>query len=109
MRTVEPVAHELLSRHAFALRDLRLVMREDVVDPATVDIDLVAEQRRGHGAALDVPARTARSPGRIPFYVAVFFVPRFPQCEVTDVFLVIFVVLHATGRLQLREIEMREP
>ena len=47
--------------------------------------------------------------GRIPFYVAIFFVPRFPQCEITDVFLIVFIVLHAAGRLQLREIKMREP
>ena len=78
MRAVQPIAHKLLSRDAFALRDLRFVMREDVVDPAAVDIDLVAQQRCGHGAALDVPAGTTRSPRGIPFYVAVFFVRRFP-------------------------------
>src|SRR5437773_9362963 len=109
MRAVQPIAHKLLSRDAFALRDLRFVMREDVVDPAAVDIDLVAQQRCGHSAALDVPAWTTHSPRGIPFYVAVFFVPRFPQCEIAYVFLVVFIVLYAAGRLQLREIEMRQP
>src|SRR4051794_14438611 len=62
MRAMQPVTHELLSRHAFALRDLRLVMREDVIDAAAMDVDLIAQQRHGHRAALDVPAWTARSP-----------------------------------------------
>ena len=67
-------------------------MREDVVDAAAMDIDLLAQQCRGHRAALDVPAGTTRSPRRIPFYIAVFFVPCFPQCEITYVFLVVFIV-----------------
>src|SRR5215510_11948309 len=95
MRTMQPVAHELLSRYTFTLRDLGFVMREDVVDAAAVNINLVAQQCCGHRAALDVPAGTAWSPWRIPFHVAVFFVPRFPQREIADVFLVVFVVLHA--------------
>src|SRR5437763_6252186 len=108
MRAVQPVADEFLSRDAFALRDLRFVMREDVIDTAAVDIDLVTEQCRGHRTALDVPAGPARPPWRIPFHIGVFFIPRFPQREIADVLLVVFVVLYAPGRLQLREIEVRE-
>src|SRR5215471_17588037 len=97
MRAVQPIAHEFLSRDAFALRDLRFVMWEDVVDPAAVDIDLVSQQLGGHCAALDVPARTTRAPRGIPFYIAVLFVPRFPQCKIPYVFLIVFIVLHAAG------------
>src|SRR5262249_30168066 len=86
----------------------RFVVRKDVIDPATMNVDLVAQQRSGHRAALDVPAGTARSPRRIPFNVVILFVPGLPQSEITDVFLVVFVVLYAACRLQLREIEMRE-
>ena len=81
-------------------------MRKDVIDTAAVDVDLIAQQRCGHRAALNVPTRTARSPGRIPFHVPVFFVPRFPEREIADVFFIVFVVLHAACLSQLREIEM---
>ena len=40
--------------------------------------------------------------------LAIFFVPRFPKREIADVFLVVFVVLHPAGRLQLRQIEVRQ-
>ena len=43
MRAVKPVAHEFFSGDAFRLGDLRLVMRENVIDAAAVDIDLIAE------------------------------------------------------------------
>ena len=45
MRAMQPVANELFPGHAFALCDLRFVMREDVIDAAAVDVDLIAEQR----------------------------------------------------------------
>src|SRR6478735_768688 len=99
MRAMQPVPHELLSGHAFALCDLRFVMRKDVIDTAAMDIDLVAEQRHRHRAAFDVPAGTTRSPWRIPFHVAVCFVPSFPQRKVANVFLVVFVMLHSACRL----------
>src|SRR5919106_3630953 len=67
MRAMQPVTHELRFRHAFALRDLRFVMRKDVIDAAAVDVDLIAQQGRGHGTAFDVPAGTARSPGESHF------------------------------------------
>ena len=41
MRAVKPVAHEFSSGDAFRLGDLRLVMRENVIDAAAVDIDLI--------------------------------------------------------------------
>src|SRR5262249_45491723 len=108
MRAVQPVPDEFLSSDAFALGDLGFVVRENIIDTTRVDIDLIAEQRSSHRAAFDVPAWSARSPWRIPFHVPIFFVPRFPKRKVADVFLVIFVVLHTSGRLQLGEIEVRK-
>jgi hypothetical protein len=35
------------------------------------------------------------APWRIPFHIAIFFVPRFPEREIADVLLVVFIVLHA--------------
>ena len=43
---MQPVAHEFLPRAALALRNLRLVMRENVVHPAAVDIQFRPQQRR---------------------------------------------------------------
>src|SRR5256886_12608205 len=84
------------------------MMRENVVHAATVNVDLIAEQRGGHCAAFDVPARAAATPRTFPADVAIFFIPRFPKREIANVLFVVFVVLYAAGRLQLREIEMRE-
>src|SRR5450759_4844818 len=105
---MQPVADEFLSRDSFTLCDLRFVVRKNVIDAPTMDVELIAEQLRGHRAAFDVPARAARSPWRLPFHVAVFLIPCFPKREIANVFLVVFVVLHPPGRLQLREVKVRE-
>src|SRR5438132_1363895 len=71
MRAVQPRPHKLFSGHAFALRDLRFVVRKDIVYTAAMDVDLIAEERGRHRAALDVPAGTSWSPWRIPFHIAI--------------------------------------
>src|SRR5262249_20900791 len=96
MRAMQPVADEFLSRHAFTLGDFRFMVRKNVIDSAAMNIDLVAEQCCRHRAALDVPAGPAWSPWRIPLHIAVFFVPCLPEREIPDVFLVVFVVFHAS-------------
>ena len=83
MRAVQPVAHEFFPVHAFALRDLRFVMRKNIVDAAAVNIDLLAEERGCHRTALDVPAGPARDPMDFPSHFAVLFIPRFPKREIT--------------------------
>src|SRR5207244_8036416 len=98
MRAVQPYPHKLFSGHAFALRDLRLMVRKDIVYTAAMDVDLIAEERGRHRAALDVPAGTSRSPLRIPFHIAIFFVPRLPKCEVADGFFVVLFMVQAAGR-----------
>ena len=108
MRAVQPVAHKLSARAAFALRDLRFVMREDIVHAAAVDIEFRPEQRGRHGAALDVPAGPARPPGRVPAHVAILVVPRFPEREVAHAFLLVLVVLDAAGGPQFIEIQVRQ-
>ena len=64
---VQPEARERLAAvGAFALRDFVLVVRELQVDAAGVDVDGLAQVRLGHRRALDVPARAAAAPGRVP-------------------------------------------
>ena len=64
---VEPVADE---RHGAGVRlglgDLVLVVREDEVLAAAVDIDLLAEVLQRHRRALDVPAGAALAPRAVP-------------------------------------------
>ena len=51
---------------ALGLGDLVLVVREGQVQAARVNVDRGAEVLVDHGRALDVPARTALAPGRLP-------------------------------------------
>src|SRR5882724_7311938 len=97
VRAMEPAAHKLFPRASFRLRDLCFVMRENIVHPAAMNIELIAEQLRRHRAALDMPARPAVAPRTTPFYRAVCFIPRFPEREIADVFLVVLVALHPAG------------
>jgi len=57
---VDPEARELAAGGPFALGDLVLVVREDQVDAAGVDVDRrLAEQPQRHRRTFDVPARTS--------------------------------------------------
>src|SRR2546423_7801899 len=108
MRAMRPVANELFPAATFRLRDLRFMMRKDIVHAAAMKIDLFVEERGRHRAALDMPARPAASPGTFPPDVAILFVPRFPEREIADVFLVVLIALDAAGGAQFRKIEMGE-
>ena len=54
------------AERALGLRDLVLVVREDQVGAAAVDVERLAEVAVRHRRALDVPARAARSPRARP-------------------------------------------
>ena len=61
-------------------------MREGEVDAAAVDVDGFAEQGFGHRRALDMPAGTAPTPGRLPARLRVG--GGLPEHEVAGIFLV---------------------
>src|SRR5256886_8517655 len=85
----EPVVHphaRELAASAARLRELVLVVREDQVDPAAVDLEDRTEKLLGHRRALDVPARTARPPRRLPDGVLALLV-RLPERKVARVLL----------------------
>ena len=63
---MHPVMRELLAAASLALCDLVLMMREDQILSAAVDVDLLAQIFLGHDRALNVPARTALSPRGLP-------------------------------------------
>ena len=94
--------------HAFRLRNLRLMMRKNVVLAATMDVDLRTQKCRRHGAALDMPTRAPAPPWAFPPHVAVFLIPGFPQCKIAGLFLLVFVAAHAIRGLEFVEIEVSE-
>ena len=63
---VQPVRGERLAGVRLGLDELVLVVREDQVEPAAVDVEVAAEVLHAHGRALDVPAGPARPPGAVP-------------------------------------------
>ena len=73
------------------LRDLVLVVREDVVDAAGMDVEPLAEVFEGHRRALEVPAREALAPARRPLERALL-AGGLPQCEIGGVALVVLDV-----------------
>src|SRR4029450_11741246 len=71
---------------AAALGDLILVVGEDEVESAAVDVDRAAEVRADHRRAFDVPAGAAAAPWAVPPNHAL--IARLPQDEVGGVPLV---------------------
>ena len=65
-RRVHPVARERLAGDALALRDLALVVREDEVGAAAVQVEGGAELVHRHHRALDVPTGAADAERRRP-------------------------------------------
>src|SRR5215831_13365210 len=59
---MNPVPHERRAMGAFALGYLVLVMGENEVESAAVNVESLAEQSLAHGRAFDVPARTTPAP-----------------------------------------------
>src|SRR5207245_4764591 len=82
---VHPDVRELAAR-SLRLGAFVLVMREDEVEAAEMNLETRPEELLCHGRALDVPAGAAASPGRFPTGVLALLV-RLPEREVTRVFL----------------------
>ena len=82
------------------LRDLVLVVREDEVEPAAVDLERRPEQLLGHHGALDVPAGAPAAPRRVPPRVLAGLV-RLPEREVARILLarVRLLILDLVGPL----------
>ena len=84
---VHPVAGEgRTGAGAFALRDLVLVMGEDQIHAAAVDVQRLAKIGAAHGRAFDVPAGAAASPSTFPPRQGL--VARLPQHEIGRIALV---------------------
>src|SRR5690606_31815524 len=76
-----PVASERRFVGAFALCDFALVVREDVIDAAAVNVEGRSQIFERHRRAFDVPAGEAFTPRAIPAQ-DVFGIGFFPQRKV---------------------------
>ncbi len=109
---VKPEAGEGLPRGALGLGDLVGVVGEDQVDAAGVDVDRLPEMAHGQNAALQMPARTARTPGGVPHrHVALLgSLAAFPEHEVTGVFLVVRLISRGSAALLQRgHVQLSQP
>ena len=103
---MHPDPRERLPARGQRLRRLVLVVREDEVDAAAVDVELDAQQRLGHRRALDVPARPARAPRRVPGGVLALL-GRLPEREIERILLEIGA-LDALALVHLVEVASRQ-
>ena len=103
---VDPVAREWVAR-GLGLGALVLVVREHEVVTAAVQVEALAQQIERHGRALDVPARPAAAPRRVPRRLA--RLGRLPEREVDRAALRLVDVDAGAGRLeQLLERAVRQ-
>ena len=102
---VDPIFCKLLARERFRLRDLVLVVGEDEVPAAAVDVDLLAERLHVHRGALDMPARSAVAPGGVPEGFAGFC--GLPEREIEGIALV-FLIFDADALAGVFEVPARQ-
>ena len=95
---MHPDICEGLTGSAFALCYLILVVREDKVCAAAVNVDGVADVVAAHSGALDVPAGSALAERGIP--VGFAWLSSLPYCKVHRVAL-LFADLYARTRLEI--------
>src|SRR5262249_12480638 len=63
---MHPETHERFAGDGFTLRDLVFVMRKNVVDAATVDVQRLTELFHRHRGTFEMPARTAGPKRSLP-------------------------------------------
>src|SRR5262245_32570778 len=80
---------------AFGLRDLILVMREDQVDAAAMDVKRLTEILHRHRRALEVPAWPAFTKRRRPAGLSILF-RGLPQNEIARI--ILFVLIDVDAR-----------
>ena len=90
---VHPVMAEGAAVGALRLCNLVFVMGEDQVLAACMQVDGLAQVLTGHGAALNVPARTALAPGAVPGRLA--RLGGFPDSKICGVFFQVVIHLAA--------------
>ncbi len=97
---VHPVAGEGFFGQALALGNFVLVMGEDEIVAAAVNVDGFAQVVQAHARAFDVPARSSRSPWAFPERLA--RLGRFPEREIAGEFLTLVLFQPGAGLAALQ-------
>ena len=103
---MKPEMSEGLAGVGFRLRNLVLVMREDQIFSAGVQVKSFPEFVHRHDGALEVPARASRADGRFPRSFA--WLRGLPEREVASAVLIIFIDVDAGAILHAAEISFRK-
>src|SRR5690606_4310673 len=90
---VQPVVDEGFAGRGLRLGDLVLVVGEDEVFATGMDIEGRTELGHAHGGAFDMPPRPSFTPGGGPDGAdfVIYLLGGFPEGEVSDVALFVFV------------------
>src|SRR5258708_12893770 len=78
---MDPIACKCFAGEALTLGALVLVVREDQIGTAAMDIDLFTQRFHCHRRTLDMPAGTSMTPGALP--PRLFRFRCFPEGKVT--------------------------
>jgi hypothetical protein len=117
MSSMEPIFRELFSCESLSLGYLVLMMREHEVDSSHVDVDLISEKMPITCTTLDMPAWSSvdfplfsiDADIYSPFILTIrFSVICLPECEVSDLLFIVFVIIDADARYHPLEVEVSE-
>src|SRR5258708_39891780 len=104
---MDPIAREWFAGEALTLGDLVLVVREDQIGTAAMDIDLFTQRFHRHRRTLDMPAGTSTTPGALPPRLPRFGC--FPEGKVTRVPLAFAGLATPSGLHRLRVSSVKLP
>src|SRR5260370_244807 len=103
---MHPVARKGLAVGRLRLRDLILVVREHQVFATRMQVERVPEELRGHGGALNMPARSTLAQRRLPALLARLH--GLPQREVASRILLVLVDVDARAVFDALKVLLRE-
>src|ERR1700719_4498877 len=103
---MKPVTHKGFSCCSLGLCNLIFMVRKREVHTAGMNIERFAKVLHGHGRALNVPTRAARTDSCAPEEFALFW--RLPECEISGIRLVVTIHVYAGAGLDARGIEISE-
>ncbi len=105
---MHPIVRHDLAMRAFGLGNFVFMMRKLKINPATMNVDRLAEMLCGHGRAFDMPAGTSPAPRAVPDRIFWFtFLGEFPEREVGGVAFV-FVDSNACAGFIVFELATRQ-
>ena len=99
MLAVNPESRKRLAGDSFTLSNLVLVMGENIVDAAAMNIERVAEILHRHCGAFQMPAWTADAERRSPSRLLLVF-RGFPQHEIVGLLLLVFIRIDSCADFQ---------